>query len=562
MQEVRRLEQIQLSTRQDAPTLLDHKRLTSWLLKILTRLVKKFTGEPKSSVTLDNLRSTYAAWEATHKLQSGYERLTTTDKFHVIMSKTGGAAHDTCLSLLTEKEAELATHNESLQSNYLREKTIAEQLISAWDAKTPEERGSMARPTLPPQPPIVSTFLGDPVAELWARLLQAYPKDSAVKIQAYGDFKVEDNESITTASQRMSKLALDLKQPQTQATEKLLNALPWEIRGKLRTKLQFQHEDISTWTVELIRSEAEKLLLLLKRIINQEKLLAPKVISSTSSTNNPSSRSDTRTRRNPKPTNKPVHWRANKSTAKAAQNIPASFSPGPCYRCGTLGDRAVDCPDKPVTKGPIDVKIHGKPWCAHHQLNTHDSSQCVQLHPELASKSQNTRSSAAAHRRRINPRGPRGTNNNHKKELFKEYEQRHQTTSAYASRSSSPASSVDISSENPLPAHLKRERKFEFDMDKTENTLNHKAQAKAARRDRVRRNSPKPSTTKITRKRERKQIKKTYSRKRTETQFLRRNPNMPLTYRTEEEMEKFRSNARGGILAKLIIRRNRKRFAR
>ncbi len=251
-------------------------------LKDLDAFSQKFTGEPKSPVTLDNLRSTYAAWEATHKLQSGYERLTTTDKFHVIMSKTGGAAHDTCLALLTEKEAELATHNESLRTNYLREKQTAEQSISAWEAQPSEERGDRARPTLPPEPSIITTFLGDPVAELWARLLQAYPKDSAAKIQAYGEFKVEENESITTASQRMSKLALDLKQPQTQAAEKLLNALPWGIQTKLRTKLQFQYEDISTWTVDLIRSEAEKL----EKIINQEKLLNPKSIASSSPNNN------------------------------------------------------------------------------------------------------------------------------------------------------------------------------------------------------------------------------------------------------------------------------------
>ena len=133
---------------------------------------------------------------------------------------------------------------------------------------------------MPLEPIRITTFLGDPVTEIWARLLQAYPKDSAAKIQAYGDFKVEDNESITTASQRMSKLALDLKQPQTQAAEKLRNAPPWGIQSKLRTKLHFQYEDISTWTVELIRSEAEKL----EKIINQERLLNPKVINSNSST--------------------------------------------------------------------------------------------------------------------------------------------------------------------------------------------------------------------------------------------------------------------------------------
>ena len=116
---------------------------------------------------------------------------------------------------------------------------------------------------------------------------------------------------------------------------------------------------------------------------------------------------------------------------------------------------------------------------------------------------------------------------------------------------------MEIASEDPLPSHLKRERKqavlqqdhteqLEFDMDKTENKLNQKAQAKAARRDRLKRNSPTQSTTQITRKRERKQIKKTYSRKRTDTQFLRRNPNMPLSYRPAEEIGKFRINARGG----------------
>ena len=535
-------------------------------LKDLDAFSQKFTGEPKSPVTLDNLRSTYAAWEATHKLQSGYERLTTTDKFHVIMSKTGGAAHDTCLSLLTEKEDQLAKHNESMQANYLREKSTAEQLIAAWDAQTPEQRGTINRPTLPPEPPLVSTFLGDPVAELWARLLQAYPKDSAAKIQAYGDFKVEDNESITTASQRMAKLALDLKQPQTQAAEKLLNALPWGIQAKVRTKLQFQYEDISTWTVELIRSEAEKL----EKIINQEKLLNPKTTTPNHSNNNAPARSDSRNRNRRAYTIKCDKCgrlghtsancgrsRTNRSSAKAAQTTPASFEPGPCFVCHQPGHRAAQCPKRQETDGPRHVRIPGKPWCTHHNLNTHDSSQCMRLHPELANNVPKSRSRAAANAKRRVRQSSR--DNNRTKELWKEYEQRHQPLqiTACASRGSSPASSVEIASENPLPSHVKRERargiqkqdkdeQFEFDINNTELKINKQTQAKAARRNRVRRNTPPPEPTTITRKRERKRVEKSYSRKRTETQFLRRNPDMPLSFRPAEEIEKFRSNARGG----------------
>ena len=144
-----------------------------------------------------------------------------------------------------------------------------------------------------------------------------------------------------------------------------------------------------------------------------------------------------------------------------------------------------------------------------------------------------------------------------KRNYLREYEQRHQTTSAYASRGSSPASSVEIESENPLPSHLKGEKKqgilqqdqaeqFEFDINNTETKLEKQTQAKTARRNRKRRNSPAPPTTQITRKRERKRVEKTYSRKRTDAQFLRRNPDMPLSFRPAEEIEKFRINARGG----------------
>ena len=39
--------------------------------------------------------------------------------------------------------------------------------------------------------------------------------------------------------------------------------------------------------------------------------------------------------------------------------------------------------------------------------------------------------------------------------LWKEYEKRHQISNAYSSRGSSPASSHEIASENPLPIHVK-----------------------------------------------------------------------------------------------------------
>lgn len=182
---------------------------------------------------------------------------------------------------------------------------------------------------------------------------------------------MEDNESITTASQRMSKLAIDLKQPQTQAAEKLLNALPPIIQNKLRTKLgtklQFQYADISTWTVELIRSEAEKL----EKVIIQEKLLAPKVIHSSSSVgNNVYPKSDTRKRRSNIRCNNcgrlghisaNCRTNANKMSAKAAQYTPASFQPGPCFRCSKMGHQASQCPSRPTTNGPTNQRLPGKP---------------------------------------------------------------------------------------------------------------------------------------------------------------------------------------------------------
>src|SRR3569833_4228700 len=221
-----------------------------------------------------------------------------------------------------------------------------------------------------------------------------------------------------------------------------------------------------------------------------------------------------------------------------------------------MGHQAAQCPTRPVTNGPINQQIPGKPWCTHHRINTHDSSQCIALHPELATRPRNqpTRSSAAVHSRRNN----RGTKDNaHKKELWKEYEKRHQISNASRSRGSSPASSHEIASENPLPIHVKqthaqavenqdRIEQFEFDLENLENKIHDETQAKAAQRKRNKDKLTKPEPAIVTKKRERKRTEKKYSRQRTETQFLRRNPDMPLRFRPSEEIEKFRSNARGG----------------
>ena len=53
-----------------------------------------------------------------------------------------------------------------------------------------------------------------------------------------------------------------------------------------------------------------------------------------------------------------------------------------CYTCHKKGHYSNKCQER-QPGGALGTRQDGKPWCSHHQTNTHSSEECWHLHPHL-----------------------------------------------------------------------------------------------------------------------------------------------------------------------------------
>jgi hypothetical protein len=53
-----------------------------------------------------------------------------------------------------------------------------------------------------------------------------------------------------------------------------------------------------------------------------------------------------------------------------------------CYTCQKKGHFSNKCQERQLG-GALGTRQDGKPWCSHHQTNTHSSEECWHLHPHL-----------------------------------------------------------------------------------------------------------------------------------------------------------------------------------
>jgi hypothetical protein len=57
-----------------------------------------------------------------------------------------------------------------------------------------------------------------------------------------------------------------------------------------------------------------------------------------------------------------------------------------CYTCHKMGHYSNKCPDR-QPRTALGTRQEGKPWCSHHQANTHITEECWHLHPHLKDQS-------------------------------------------------------------------------------------------------------------------------------------------------------------------------------
>jgi hypothetical protein len=261
------------------------------------------------------------------------------------------------------------------------------------------ERSACSRGPAPvppaPAPSVVRTLFWDPVEQLWELFGRLYPKRSSSRIEEYKDFKPLPGESTPNMVNRLDLLHMQIGGPELQAATKLLDALRKDMRTEVQQKLSARFAHTDAWTVRRAGEIAEEI----ERNTAELSLYTGKSTGSGGgnynapgkSSNAPAARSDQRTCHQ---CGKVGHVKRTYSELNSGAIVNACYANAPakqkgqdlsnveCYTCHKKGHYLNKC-SKRQLGGASGTRQDGKPWCSHHQTNTHSSEECWHLHRHL-----------------------------------------------------------------------------------------------------------------------------------------------------------------------------------
>ena len=354
---------------------------------------KLFNGD-RDGPPLRHLKQMAAAQDVALKLRPQAANLTPNDHFILYTELLEGGARSQADQLQERMQKELDMRNAIELAEYDSAVTLHPARLAEWNALPPAGRGPV--PVPPPQvPPVAGIAWRDPLGQFWELFNRLYPERSSSRIEEYRDFKALSGESTPNLVNRLDLLHVSIGGPELQAVTKLLDALRKDLRTEVQQKLSARYPSTGQWTVRRAGDIAEEI----ERNAAELSLYTGRAAGPAGSNNNAPGksgnaappRSDQRTCHQ---CNKVGHIKRDCPQLQSGAIVNARYANAPaqqkgvdlanveCYTCHKKGHYSNKCPQRqPGTA--LGTPQDGKPWCSHHQANTHSSEECWYLHPHL-----------------------------------------------------------------------------------------------------------------------------------------------------------------------------------
>jgi hypothetical protein len=320
--------------------------------------------------------------------------LTPNDRFVLLTDLLEGGARSQADQLQERMQKELDASNAMELAEYEASLVMHPVRVAEWNALPAKGRGPA--PVAPAEEaPVAKTLYRDPLGQFWALFGRLYHERSSSRIEEYRDFKPLPGELAPNLVNRLDLLHMQIGGPELQAVIKLLDALRKDMRTEVQQKLSARFAHTENWTVRRAGEIAEEI----ERNAVELSLYTGKASgfgggntnAPGKSGNAPAPRNDQRTCHqcgqvgHIKRTCPELNSGAIMNARYA--NAPAKLKGGDlsnveCYTCHKMGHYSNKCPDRqPGTA--LGTRQEGKPWCLHHQANTHSTEECWHLHPHL-----------------------------------------------------------------------------------------------------------------------------------------------------------------------------------
>jgi hypothetical protein len=377
---------------------------------------KLFSGD-KEGPSLRHLKQMHAAQDVGIKLRPTAVNLTSNDRFVLLTDLLKGGARFQADQLQKRVQKELDACNAMELAEYEESVAMHPLRVAKWNVLPASDRGQAPVPPAP-APPMVNTLFRDPLGELWELFGRLYPERSSSRIEEYRDFKPLPGKSTSYMVNRLDLLHVQIGGPELQAVTKLLDALRKDMRTEVQQNLSARFAHTNDWTVRRAGDIAEEI----ERNAAELSLYTGKSTGSRGGNNNapgkfdsaPAARSDQRTCHH---SGKVGHVKRTCPDLNSGAIVNSRYANAPakqkgqdlsnveCYTCQKKGHYSNKCSER-QPGGALGTRQNGKPWCSHHQTNTHSSEECWHLHPHLKDqgggrqlgkgKQSNTRSAEAA----------------------------------------------------------------------------------------------------------------------------------------------------------------------